>query len=162
MDLTKFRDLKDLESLLELMGRYELSELELEGEGQRIRLRRSEPQAPREIISYAAPAASAAAPMPAEMAPAGAAETAATPEAPSGHEVTSPLVGSFYRSPSPEAEPFVREGDKVDAETVLCIIEAMKVMNEIRAGVSGVVREILVKNTDAVEFGQPLFRIDTE
>ncbi len=72
------------------------------------------------------------------------------------------MVGTFYRSPSPEAEPFVRDGDRVEPDALLCIIEAMKVMNEIRAGVAGVVKEILVKNAEAVEFGQPLFRIDTE
>jgi acetyl-CoA carboxylase biotin carboxyl carrier protein len=71
-------------------------------------------------------------------------------------------VGTFYRAASPEAEPFVKEGDIVDAETVLCIIEAMKVMNEIPAAISGVVRETLVKNGESVEYGQPLFRIEVE
>ena len=76
------------------------------------------------------------------------------------YKVPSPLVGSFYRSPSPEADPFVIEGDRVDEDTVLCIVEAMKVMNEITAGASGVVREILVENGSAVEFDQPLFKIE--
>ena len=77
-------------------------------------------------------------------------------------EVTSPMVGTFYRASSPEAEPFVKEGDHVELDTVLCIIEAMKVMNEIPAGVSGLVREILRKNGESVEFGQPLFLIEVE
>jgi acetyl-CoA carboxylase biotin carboxyl carrier protein len=72
------------------------------------------------------------------------------------------MVGSFYRAPSPEADPFVKEGDRVEENTVICIIEAMKVMNEITAGISGVVREILVKNGESVEFGQPILRIQTE
>jgi acetyl-CoA carboxylase biotin carboxyl carrier protein len=69
------------------------------------------------------------------------------------------MVGTFYRAPSPEADPFVREGDRVEENTVICIIEAMKVMNEISSGVSGVVQEILVKNGESVEYSQPLFRI---
>ncbi len=163
MDLSKFKDLKDLQSLLELMGTYDLSELELEGEGRKIRFRKTEPQAPREVISYAPPPVGVPQVLPAGE-PAPAAETgAAAPAGDSGwHEVESPLVGSFYRSPSPEAEPFVTEGDRVEADSVLCIIEAMKVMNEVRAGVAGVVKEILVKNAEAVEFGQALFRIETE
>ena len=76
--------------------------------------------------------------------------------------ITSPMVGTFYRASSPEAEPFVTEGDSLKPDTVLCIIEAMKVMNEIPAGVTGVIREILVKNGESVEFGQPLFRIEAE
>lgn len=159
MDLSKFKDLKDLKSLLDLMGSYDLTELELEADGRKIRFRKPDPQAAREVISYAAPPLEGA----------GVAPEARAPQAPevrdaqaSGHEVSSPLVGTFYRAPSPEAEPFVRAGDRVDPDTILCIIEAMKVMNEIRAGVAGVVKEILVKNAEAVEFGQPLFRIDTE
>ena len=77
------------------------------------------------------------------------------------HKVDAPLVGTFYRAPSPEADPFVDEGDRVDEDTVLCIIEAMKVMNEVTAGVSGFVREVLVENGNSVEFGELLFKIET-
>ncbi len=159
MDLSKFKDLKDLKALLDLMGTYDLNELELEDEGRRIRFKKTEPPATREVISYAAPPVEGIAVAP-EARGQSAPEVSDTPE--SIHEVASPLVGTFYRSPSPEAEPFVREGDRVEPDALLCIIEAMKVMNEIRAGVAGVVKEILVKNAEAVEFGQPLFRIDTE
>jgi acetyl-CoA carboxylase biotin carboxyl carrier protein len=165
MDLSKIKDLKDLQAILDLMGRYGLVELEIEGDGQKVRLRKADPSGQREIVSFAAPfpmapihglGGSAAAP-----ASASAPQAAAPP--PSPHkDVTSPMVGSFYRAPSPEAEPYVREGDVVGPDTILCIIEAMKVMNEIPAGISGIVREILVKNGESVEFGQPLFRVETE
>ncbi len=159
MDLSKFKDLKDLKALLDLMGAYDLNELEVEDDGRRIRLKKAEPPATRELISYAAPPVERVAVAP-EASIQSAPEVSDIPE--SVHEVASPLVGTFYRSPSPEAEPFVRDGDRVEPDALLCIIEAMKVMNEIRAGVAGVVKEILVKNAEAVEFGQPLFRIDTE
>ncbi len=159
MDLSKFKDLKDLKALLDLMGAYDLNELELEDESCRIRFKKSEPLATREVISYAAPPVEGVV-VASEARVQSAPDVSDIPE--SIHEVASPLVGTFYRSPSPEAEPFVREGDRVEPDALLCIIEAMKVMNEIRAGVSGVVKEILVKNAEAVEFGQPLFRIDTE
>ena len=159
MDLSKFKDLKDLKALLDLMGAYDLNELEVEDDGRRIRLKKVEPPATRELISYAAPPVERVAVAP-EASIQSAPEVSDIPE--SVHEVASPLVGTFYRSPSPEAEPFVRDGDRVEPDALLCIIEAMKVMNEIRAGVAGVVKEILVKNAEAVEFGQPLFRIDTE
>ena len=162
MDLSKIKDLKDLQALLDLMGRYDLAELEIEGEGHRVRFRKTEAtyHVHREISSFpGVPPAQAA----------GMASGAALPGSPSApalpsnlKEVTSPMVGSFYRAPSPEAEPYVTEGDVVQPDTILCIIEAMKVMNEIPAGLSGVVREILVKNGESVEFGQPLFRIEFE
>ena len=86
-------------------------------------------------------------------------EQPAQEEKKAGHEITSPMVGSFYASPSPEDEPFVKVGDTVNEDTVLCIIEAMKVMNEVKAGVSGVVAEITASNGQAVEFGTKLFRV---
>jgi acetyl-CoA carboxylase biotin carboxyl carrier protein len=158
LDPSKINDLNDLEALLELMGRHQLSEIMLEGEGRKIRLRKPEPQAVVPMGSYAvAPLAGA----PASAPPAGA-PGAAAPAHPSLREVKSPMVGTFYRASSPEADPFVREGDKVEESTVLCLIEAMKVMNEIPAGIAGVVREILVKNGESVEYGQPLFRFSAE
>ena len=156
MDLPKY--VKELKELLDLMKSHDLAEVELEEEGQKIRLRKTEPH-----ISAAPMAIQGAFP---------AVSPAATPGSDAGgdpeaaeeddglYKVPSPLVGSFYRSPSPEADPFVSEGDRVDEDTILCIVEAMKVMNEITAGVSGVVREILVENGSAVEFDQPLFKIE--
>ena len=160
MDLPKYQ--KDLQALLELMRRNELAELEIEEEGHRIRLRKTEPRV------TAAPVAYAPAPVDLQL-PAGAEGQASSPDIASAaaaaddlQVVNSPLVGTFYRAASPEADPFVQEGDRVESETVFCIIEAMKVMNEVPAGVSGVVREVLVKNGEPVEFGQPLFRVDAE
>ncbi len=106
--------------------------------------------------TYAAPAP---APLPAESA-AIAAAAAAAETAADLHTLKAPMVGTFYRSSSPEAEPFASEGSKVSPGMVLCIIEAMKLMNEIESDVAGVVREILVENGQPVEFGQPLFRIE--
>ncbi len=170
MDLSKIKDLKDLQSLLDLMGRYELEEIELEGDGQKIRLRKAGHRGSAELIGYPTglPGYPAMMPGTAMAASAGAAgpgghsATAAGPAPLPANirEVTSPMVGTFYRASSPEAEPFVKEGDSIAAEQVLCIIEAMKVMNEIPGGVVGVVREILVKNGESVEFGQALFRIE--
>ena len=162
MDLSKIKDVKDLQSLLDLMARYDLVEIELESEGRKIRVRRGDPEASRQVIYSAAPPAL----VPGQPAPTAAtapgAGAPATAAASNLRDVASPMVGTFYRAASPEAEPFVKEGDIVDAETVLCIIEAMKVMNEIPAGISGVVREILVKNGESVEYGQPLFRVEVE
>ena len=161
MDLLKIKDLKDLQAVLDLMRQNELAELEVEGEGQRIRLRKIEPNAGGERIVYAGDVSAVSpAAVPAAAAPAAAASAEAAPDP--GHEVVnSPLVGTFYRAPSPEADPFVQEGDRVEDDSVLGIVEAMKVMNEIRAGKSGVIREILVQNGEPVEFGQPLFRLET-
>ncbi len=167
MDLSKIKDLKDLQSLLDLMGQYELVELEIEAEGQKIRLRKAEPNGARAVAGFPAvypvPATAAAqggAELPGSQAASPPREAQASAPKPALKEVLSPMVGTFYRAPSPEAEPFVREGDTVGPDATLCVIEAMKVMNEIPAGISGVVREILVKNGDPVEFGQPLFRIE--
>ncbi|MGQ9589043.1 MAG: acetyl-CoA carboxylase biotin carboxyl carrier protein [Planctomycetota bacterium] len=172
MDLSKIKDLKDLQSLLDIMGQYELVELEIEGEGKKIRLRKAEPNCPQVVA--VPPAAYSGAPA---LAPPGADGVSAAQGVPGARaapggtaggsgqsaalkDVVSPMVGTFYRAPSPEAEPFVREGDAVGPDATLCIIEAMKVMNEIPAGISGIVREVLVKNGESVEFGQPLFRIE--
>ncbi len=155
MDLPKY--IKELKDLLELMNNHDLAEVELEEEGQKIRLRKTEPHVSAAPVSIQGglPAA-----LPAGGAPEAGTEEPTEPED-DLYKVESPLVGSFYRAPSPEAEPFVSEGDRVEEDTVLCIIEAMKVMNEVTAGASGIVREALVENGDPVEFGQPLFKIET-
>ena len=155
MDLPKY--IKELKELLELMKSHDLAEVELEEDGQKIRLRKPEPHisAAPVAIQGGIPAA-----LPPGGAPEAGTEEPAEPED-DLHKVESPLVGSFYRAPSPEAEHFVSEGDRVEEDTVLCIIEAMKVMNEVTAGASGIVREALVENGDPVEFGQPLFKIET-
>ena len=155
MDLPKY--VKELKDLLELMKNHDLAEVELEEEGQKIRLRKTEPHISAAPVSIQGG-------IPAAL-PAGNVPEAGTEEPVEVeddlHKVDSPLVGTFYRSPSPEAESFVSEGDRVDEDTVLCIVEAMKVMNEVTAGVRGIVREALVENGDPVEFGEPLFKIET-
>jgi acetyl-CoA carboxylase biotin carboxyl carrier protein len=129
-----------------------LAELEIEEEGVRVRLVKTPPAPPQVTI---APAAAAAVP---GAAAAGApAEQAITSE---DFVLKSPIVGTFYRAPSPEVDPFVEVGDEVGPETAVCIIEAMKVMNEIKAETTGMVREILVENAHAVEYGQPLFVLE--
>jgi acetyl-CoA carboxylase biotin carboxyl carrier protein len=96
---------------------------------------------------------------PASAIPAAAAPVAAQPETSNDSEIKSPMIGTFYRSPSPESAPYVEVGTEVNPDTVVCIIEAMKVMNEIKAEVKGVVTQVLVENAKPVEFGQPLFKV---
>jgi acetyl-CoA carboxylase biotin carboxyl carrier protein len=149
-------DLAEVRRLVNLMETKELAEVEIELEGKRVRVVRAGAGGP---VVTAQPAAAplAAAPAPAAAA-APAAEAAAEP-AKRGAEIPSPMVGTFYRSPSPDAAPFAEVGDRIGKESVVCIIEAMKVMNEIKAEMDGEILEILVQNGEPVEFGQPLFLI---
>ena len=149
-------DSKELKELIDLMNANELLELELVEEGKKIRLKKmydgGAKIVPMPVAGAVAPAAPAAAGAPAAAAPAATAPAA-------GHLVKSPMVGTFYRATSPEATPYVEVGDAVKADTVLCMLEAMKVFNEIRAECEGKILEILVENGEAVEYGQPLFRV---
>lgn len=138
------------------MKRSELSEFELEEEGFKLRLSRKNGEVAPQIIQ-AAPAAAV---------PVAAPAASAAPEAPAAEEagisiIPSPMVGTFYRSPSPDSPVFAEVGTKVNADSIVCIIEAMKVMNEIHSELKGTITEILVENGDAIEFGQPLFKIKT-
>jgi acetyl-CoA carboxylase biotin carboxyl carrier protein len=143
-------DLKEIKALIDLMQKNGLTAFEMEKDGFRISLAKETGYAP--AMAYAAsPAAPAAAPLPA--APAEAAAPAA-----SGKEIASPMVGTFYTAPSPESPAFVKVGQKVTPDTVVCIIEAMKVMNEIKAEVSGTITEVAAENGQPVQFGQALFR----
>jgi acetyl-CoA carboxylase biotin carboxyl carrier protein len=142
-----------VKSLIRLMARYNLSEIDLHQGDQRIRLRRG----PGKVVALAH--APEAAPPPS------AAPARAEPAAPAApgralHEVKSELIGTFYASPSPDAEAFVRVGSRVKKDDVLCLVEAMKVFNEVTADQGGVVVEICVQNQQPVEFGQVLFRLD--
>jgi len=149
-------DLKAIKQVIDLMKRSELSEFELEEEGFKLRLSRKSGEFVPQILQ-AAPVAQAAAPVPA---PVPAAETPAPPgDEPGTSVVKSPMVGTFYRSPSPDSPAFVDVGAKISEDSVVCIIEAMKVMNEIQAEIKGTITEILVENGDAIEFGQPLFKV---
>lgn len=154
-------DVKLLKGLVRLMKGGDVTELEVDDaeKGLRIRLRRgasdevaSTPTV--QVLGGAAPAAAPAAPVAAEAPAAAAAE-----EAPAAEAINSPMVGTFYRSSSPDADPFIRVGDRVEEGTVVCILEAMKVMNEIQAEKSGEIAEVLVENGEPVEFGQPLFTL---
>ena len=144
--------LAQLESLVEMMVAKDVIEVELEGAGARWRVRRTEPQ----VVTYATPA------MPMPAAPAVApvvGDTPAAPAEPQGEVFKSPMLGTYYTSSSPDSEPFCKPGDLVNPDTTLCIIEAMKVMNEIKAEQSFEILEILVKNGEPVEYGQPMFII---
>lgn len=140
------------------MKRSELAEFEFEEEGFKLRLSRNNSDAPTQVIHAAAPAPQAAAPQPVATTE----EKAAKPVEEVGISVIkSPMVGTFYRSPSPESPVFTDVGKKVGADTVVCIIEAMKVMNEIQSEISGSITEVLVEDGEAVEYGQPLFKVKT-
>ena len=145
-------DLKDIKAIVDLMEKNGLTAFEMEKGGFRIALSKGAVAGP--AVSYApAPVAAAAAPAAAASAPADAAAPAA-----SGKEIPSPMVGTFYSAPSPESPAFVKVGQKVTPDTVVCIIEAMKVMNEIKAEVSGTITEVAAENGQPVQFGQALFR----
>jgi acetyl-CoA carboxylase biotin carboxyl carrier protein len=158
-------DLKDIKAIIDLMKKNSVSEFELEKEDFKIKLKRNvgggmaAPVTYEEspMVTYAPPLAISAA-TPNQMT--GAPTIAGGPAGNSGEqEIKSPMIGTFYRSPSPEAGPYVEVGTEVNPETVVCIIEAMKVMNEIKAEARGIITQVLVENAKPVEFGQPLFKI---
>ena len=151
-------DLALLKKLVRIVEQSGVNEIEVEEEGLRVRISRGQhagvpmmPQMP--VQQHAAAPAAASAPPP-----------TAAPAAPEKkyHEIKSPIVGTFYRSPAPDADSYVEVGHEVQAKSVLCIIEAMKLMNEIESDVAGKVVKILVENGQPVEYNQPLFLIDTE
>lgn len=153
-------DLRKLKTLIDLVSESEISELEITEGDDKVKIVKASPAA--QTVAYIAdPAAVAAqAPAPAAAAPAAPAAAPATaPAEPSGHVIKAPMVGTFYRAPNPGASPFVEVGQSVKEGDPLCIIEAMKLLNEIEADKSGVIREILVENGEPVEYGQPLFVI---
>ena len=151
-------DLKDIKAIIDLMKKNSVSEFELEKQDFKIRLKRGPngglsaggpPPGYDEaaLVNYitTSPALPAAAPI--------------APPVSSDTEIKSPMIGTFYRSPSPESASYVDVGAEVNPDTVVCIIEAMKVMNEIKAEARGVITQVLVENAKPVEFGQPLFKI---
>lgn len=155
-------DLKDIKAIVDLMRKNSIAEFELEREGFKIRLKRG----PNHLAPTAPEEAGAVAFMPSPVPPGlppGAGVTAGLPPAqaspPAEAEIKSPMIGTFYRAPSPDAVPYVEVGTPVEPDSVVCIIEAMKVMNEIKAEAKGVITQVLVENGKPVEFGQPLFKI---
>lgn len=151
--------MSDIEYLMQMMVAHDVTEVEVEEKsGRKIEIKRGTVAAP---VVAAAPAPVAAAPIAA--APAAAAQAPAAPAAPAVDEglveIKSPMVGTFYAAPSPDSDDYVKVGASVGSESVVCIVEAMKVMNEIKAETSGTIAEICVKNADPVEFGQVLYKV---
>ena len=151
-------DLKDIKAIIDLMRKNSVSEFELENQEFKIKLKRGTnggggTGAPDDtpVLAYVQPQIAVAPPAIAPLAPA--------PMTPNELEIKSPMIGTFYRAPSPESAPYVEIGTEVNPETVVCIIEAMKVMNEIKAEARGVITQVMVENAKPVEFGQPLFKI---
>jgi acetyl-CoA carboxylase biotin carboxyl carrier protein len=157
-------DLKQIKQIIELMKRSELTEFAVEEEGFKLKIRRGANGLPIVSSSRSSnppfPAVSEApAPQPAASAPAPAGAAAAPKDEAGIVYVKSPMVGTFYRAPSPESKSFVEPDSKVTETSVVCIIEAMKIMNEIQAEVKGTVVEVLVENGQPVEYGQRLFKV---
>ncbi|MCG9641494.1 acetyl-CoA carboxylase biotin carboxyl carrier protein [Vibrio sp. Isolate34] len=151
-------DIRKIKKLIELVEESGISELEISEGEESVRISRNS-TAPVAPVQYAAaPAPVAAAAAPAAAAPVAA--EAAAPAVPTGHQVLSPMVGTFYGAPSPDAKPFVKVGQSVTAGETLCIVEAMKMMNQIEADKSGVVTAILVEDGQPVEFDQALVIIE--
>ncbi|MDO9435175.1 acetyl-CoA carboxylase biotin carboxyl carrier protein [Hydrogenophaga sp.] len=152
-------DLRKLKTLIDLVSESNVSELEItEAEG-KVRIVKSSPVAAAAPITYSM----APAPVAPQVVPtvdAAAQTVAAAPAAPVGHTVKSPMVGTFYRASSPGAKSFVEVGDTIKEGETICIVEAMKILNEIEADKSGTVSQILVENGQAVEYGQPMFVIE--
>lgn len=154
-------DLKEIQDLIRFVAKSGVTEVEVEREGFKIVIKAERPTTeyhavvPQQIMMPAPVAAApAAAPAPAAPAP------AAAPAAEGGVNIKSPMIGTFYRSGGPDKEPFVKVGDRVEKGQVVCIIEAMKLFNEIESEVSGVVTKVLVENASPVEYDQPLFLVD--
>jgi acetyl-CoA carboxylase biotin carboxyl carrier protein len=150
-------DLKDIKAIIDLMKKNSVTEFELEKQDFKIRLKRGG-NGGGVVTSGDDPPALAIAPSSAAV-PAAAA--ALPPPAPPSNEleINSPMIGTFYRAPSPESAPYIEVGMEVNPETVVCIIEAMKVMNEIKAEAKGVITQVMVENAKPVEYGQPLFKV---
>ncbi len=154
-------DIRKLKELVRLMSTNDLVELDLRDKDEQVTIRRPSPQAAPQIVHHAPVMAA-----PAVAAPAGAPVAAPAAAAPAARDsdaglikIESPMVGTFYASPSPDKPPFITAGASVGPETVVCLVEAMKIFNEIKAGCSGTIERVLVKSGDPVEFGQPLFLV---
>jgi acetyl-CoA carboxylase biotin carboxyl carrier protein len=151
-------DLKDIKAIIDLMKKNSVSEFELEKQDFKIRLKRGmggnviqSEDGGQQMIAYS--------PMPAAIPAASGAAAAPAVAVSTDVDIKSPMIGTFYRTPSPDAAAYVEIGTEVNPDTVVCIIEAMKVMNEIKAEAKGVITQILVEGAKPVEFGQPLFKI---
>ena len=146
-------DLKEIRKIVELMNEHELSYFHLEEEGVNLKLKKG-----ADIVQVAQAAMPAANPAPAA-APAAAAPSETPAATPTGNGITAPMVGTFYAAPSPDAPPFVSVGDTISEGQTICIIEAMKVMNEIKAETSGTITAVVAKDGEPVQFGDTLFQV---
>ena len=149
-------DLKEIKAIIDLMKKNDLAVFKLEKDGMKLELEAH--RAPVPVVASQPVAQSVPSTAPAPV------QTSAPAESPAERrttfkEVVSPMVGTFYRAPSPDSAPYVQVGQDINKDTVVCLIEAMKVMNEIKAEVQGVIAEVLVENGTPVQFGQPLFRV---
>ena len=146
-------DLDDIKAIIDLMKQNDLAVFKLEREGFKLELEAQRPVSP--VIAAVPPTA-----ITTQTVPANVTASSGTGEDKSKlKEIVSPMVGTFYRAPSPDSAPYVQPGQEINEESVVCIIEAMKVMNEIKAEVRGIIVEVLVDNGTPVQFGQPLFRV---
>jgi len=149
-------NLREIREMINLMNEHELSEIEIERDGQKIKLKKASAEGAAIIAhappTYQPPVETSGAP--AQPAPGGGSTN------PNAKEINSPMVGTFYRSPSPESPPFIEAGQTVEVGQVVCIVEAMKLMNEIKSEVKGKIVEVLIENAQPVEFGQALFTVE--
>jgi acetyl-CoA carboxylase biotin carboxyl carrier protein len=143
-------NLDEVEKIILLMQRYELTELAVKQGDLEFSAKKQGEAVPQMVVHAPQPMLAAAASAPA---------IPATPDK-KFKDITAPIVGTFYRSPAPDQAVYKEVGDRVNADDVVCIVEAMKVMNEIKAGVTGTIRKILVENSSPVEYGQPLFQVE--
>lgn len=153
-------DLKKIEELIEIMKNNDLAEIEISHGDEKISLKRAQPQQPTTVAVPIVGSESAPAQVPPT--PADLSRVSGPRQQEELTAIKSPIVGTFYATPSPESEPYVEIGSHVEPQTVVCIVEAMKVMNEIRAETTGTIVEILVTNGQAVEYGQVLFRVKSD
>ena len=151
-------DLKDIKAIIDLMKKNSITEFELERQDSKIRLKRGL-NGGTPAVQYDEPAVVSATPIAIQPVLSVAPAAASLPVTTGEIDIKSPMIGTFYRAPSPEAGNYVEVGTDVSADTVVCIIEAMKVMNEIKSEVKGVVTQVLVESGKPVEFGQPLFKV---
>ncbi len=150
-------DLKDIKAIIDLMRKNSVSEFELEKQDFKIRLKRGSNGGGAVISAEDSPAVSYIQAPPALTGGVVSPQIAAPPS--NELDIKSPMIGTFYRAPSPESAAYIEVGSEVNPETVVCIIEAMKVMNEIKAEAKGVITQVMVENAKPVEFGQPLFKL---
>jgi acetyl-CoA carboxylase biotin carboxyl carrier protein len=151
-------DLKDIKAIIDLMKKNSITEFELERQDSKIRLKRGTNGPATQTIQYEDPL-SVPTGQPVVSAAKAVPPSAGLPPVTGEIEIKSPMIGTFYRAPSPEAANYVEIGAEVNPDTVVCIIEAMKVMNEIKAEAKGIITQVLVENAKPVEFGQPLFKV---